>query len=139
MPVDYGNAENIAAPIRDRPIMAAISKGLKCKCPNCGEGNLFRKYLKVAPACDACGENLSHEKADDLPPYITISIVGHIVVTLLMIVEAHFDLSMLAHLLIWVPLTIVLTFALMQPVKGAVVGLQWANRMFGFGSGYVPR
>ena len=139
MPVDYGSAETTVARIKDRPTMPAILTGLKCRCPKCGNGRLFRKYLKVVPNCESCGEDLSHERADDLPPYITISIVGHIVVTLLMIVEAHYDLSMLTHLLIWVPLTIVMSFALMQPVKGAVVGLQWANRMFGFGSGYIPR
>ena len=52
-----------------------------------------------------------------------------------MMVEAVTDWSMWTHVAVWVPLTIVLTLALMQPVKGAVVGMQWALRMFGFGTG----
>ncbi len=111
----------------------AVKRGVQCRCPNCGTGKLFDRWLKVTPQCSACGEALHHEQAQDFPPYITITIVGHIVVTLLMMVEANYDWSMTTHLLVWIPLTIVLTLALMQPVKGGVVGFQWALRMFGFG------
>ena len=37
------------------------------------------------------------------------------------------------HMVVWPVLTIALSVLLMQPVKGAVVGLQWAVRMHGFG------
>jgi len=119
----------------DRPkraVRPAIQRGSKCKCPNCGEGRMFDKWLKVTPVCKNCGEELHHEQAQDFPPYITITIVGHIVVTLLMIVESRTDWSLTTHLLVWLPLASALTFALMQPVKGGVVGMQWAVRMFGF-------
>ncbi len=115
-----------------RSVKDAIFKGVKCRCPNCGEGRLFDKWLKVTPQCSQCDEELFHERAQDFPPYITISIVGHIVVTLLLIVESNFELSMNAHLMIWIPLAFILSLAIMQPVKGGVVGMQWALRMFGF-------
>lgn len=116
-----------------RPIRPAVTRGLKGLCPQCGKGRLFGRWLKVKPSCDHCGEELHHERAQDFPPYIVIMIVGHVVVTLLMIVEANVDLSLAAHLAIWIPLTCAMSLALMQPVKGGVVGLQWALRMFGFG------
>ena len=123
----------ITAPqAEDRSVKDAIIKGIKCRCPRCGEGRLFNKWLKVTPECTHCGEELFHERAQDFPPYITISIVGHIVVTLLLLVEANFELSMNTHLMIWIPLAFVLSLAMMQPVKGGVVGMQWALRMFGF-------
>ena len=75
-----------------RSVRNAILTGVKCRCPSCGEGRLFDKWLKVTPVCNACGEELFHERAQDFPPYITISIVGHIVVTLLLIVEANIEL-----------------------------------------------
>ena len=84
-------------------------------------------------ACKHCGEELHHERAQDFPPYITITIVGHVIVTLLMIVEARTQWSLTTHLLVWIPLATVMTLGLMQPVKGGVVGMQWAVRMFGFG------
>ena len=119
-----------------RPVWPAIVKGLKNRCPRCGEGKLFGKWLKVNPQCSVCEQELYHERAQDFPPYIVIMIVGHIVVTALMIVEARFDLSLQTHLFIWIPLTIVLALLLMQPVKGGVVGMQWAVKMFGFGEGF---
>ena len=123
----------ITAPqAEERSVRDAIVKGVKCRCPKCGEGRLFGKWLKVTPECSHCGEELFHERAQDFPPYITITIVGHIVVTLLLIVEANIELSMTTHLMIWIPLAFALSLAMMQPVKGGVVGMQWALRMFGF-------
>ncbi|MDD9909983.1 MAG: DUF983 domain-containing protein [Ahrensia sp.] len=119
--------------IEKRPVWPAILKGLRGKCPRCGEGRIFHKWLKVSQQCSVCGQDLHHERAQDFPPYVVIVIVGHVVVTALMLVEARTDWSMTTHLLVWIPLTVVLTLALLQPVKGGVVGLQWALKMFGFG------
>jgi len=116
----------------DRSLMRAMGRGFMCKCPNCGQGKLFRKFLKVADSCDACGEEYHHHRADDLPAYLVIVIVGHIVVGAFMGLENVFQLSTWQHLAIWVPITLVMTIGLLQPVKGAVVGLQWALRMHGF-------
>ena len=110
---------------------------LRLVCPRCGNGKLFGKWLKVNPQCSECGQELHHERAQDFPPYIVIMIVGHVVVTALMIAEANTDWSLTTHLLVWIPVTIVMSLLLMQPVKGAVVGLQWALKMFGFGDHYV--
>jgi len=93
---------------------------------------MFNGYLTVAEACDACGEDLSHQRADDAPPYFTITIVAHIVVPLMLIVEMTWHLSNTTHLAIWLPLTAILTLGLLRPIKGAIVGLQWALYMHGF-------
>ena len=62
----------------------------------------------------------------------TCALPIYIVVTLLLIVEANIELSMNTHLMIWIPLAFALSLLMMQPVKGGVVGMQWALRMFGF-------
>ena len=111
----------------------AVRRGAAGRCPSCGGGRLFPRFLKVAEACDACGQELHHHRADDFPAYLVIVIVGHIVVTAFLAVEAAYELSMTAHLALWVPLTVILSVALLQPVKGAVVGMQWALYMHGFG------
>ena len=118
------------------PPVDPVQVGLRGRCPRCGEGKLFGKWLKVNSQCSVCEQELHHERAQDFPPYIVIMIVGHIVVTALMIVEARVDLSLQTHLLIWIPLTVVLSLLLMQPVKGGVVGMQWAVKMFGFDEGF---
>ncbi len=116
-----------------RPLWTAIKRGFMCRCPNCGEGRLFKSFLKTADSCERCGEEMHHHRADDLPAYLVVVIVGHIIVGAFMGVEATSTLSTWQHLAIWVPLTIISALALLRPTKGAVVGLQWALYMHGFG------
>ena len=95
---------------------------------------MFRAYLKVNASCPVCGENLSHQRADDAPPYITMLIVGHIVVAGVLAAEDFWPNSPLwLDALIWLWITFALSLALLPRVKGALVGYQWALRMHGFG------
>lgn len=121
-----------AAARPERNLWSALWRGARCRCPNCGEGRLFSSYLKVAPTCARCGEALHHHRADDAPPYLTIMVVGHIVVPLLMWVELRYEPVLWIHFALWLPLTLGLCLALLPPIKGMVVGLQWALRMHGF-------
>ena len=115
-----------------RPIFASMLRGAAHKCPACGVGAMFRRYLKVADACPHCGEELHHHRADDAPAYFTIVIVGHIVVGLVLAVEMAYRPALWVHAALWLPLTVILTLVLLPSVKGALVGLQWALRMHGF-------
>ena len=72
----YANPARVSV-ASDRPLRPALRRGLMGKCPRCGEGNMFRAYLKVADACPVCGEELIHQRADDAPAYLTILLVGH--------------------------------------------------------------
>ncbi len=116
-----------------RPLWPAIKRGLHGRCPHCGQGKLFSAFVKTVDKCEACGEEISHHRADDLPAYLVIVIVGHIVVSAFMAVEMTTFWPMWLHLTVWAPLTLILSLLLLQPVKGGVVGLQWANYMHGFG------
>ena len=116
-----------------RPLWPAIKRGLAGRCPHCGEGKLFYAYVKTVDKCSVCGEEISHHRADDLPAYLVIVIVGHIVVSAFMAVEMTTYWPMWPHMIVWAPLTLILSLLLLQPVKGAVVGLQWALYRHGFG------
>lgn len=116
-----------------RDTWRAVKRGLLGRCPHCGEGKLFKAYLKPVDACSSCGEEMLHHRADDFPAYLAIFIVGHIVVAGFMATDTWLVLESWQHLMIWIPVTIILTLAMLQPIKGAVIGLQWALRMHGFG------
>jgi uncharacterized protein (DUF983 family) len=116
-----------------RPLANAMLRGFLGRCPHCGEGKLFASFLKTVDRCAHCGEEMHHHRADDLPAYLVVVIVGHIVVGAFMGIEATSSLSTWQHIAIWIPLTIVSALALLRPVKGAVVGLQWALYMHDFG------
>ncbi len=115
-----------------RSVSQALKRGFRESCPNCGKGKLFGKFLKVAPSCTACGQEFEGHRADDLPPYITITIVGHIIVALILMVERSSDWPIWVHMTLWPSLTIIMTLLLMQRIKGATIGYQWALRLHGF-------
>ena len=118
--------------VEPRPLFRAMLRGFAGHCPNCGKGRLFSRYLKPVAACSVCGEDFTHQRADDAPPYFTMVIVGHLLVPVLLAVQLTANLSVTQHLLIWLPLTGGLTIGLLEPVKGTIVALQWALRMHGF-------
>jgi len=116
-----------------RDVGLAMRRGFFLRCPNCGKGKLFSAYLKVVDRCEACGEELFHHQADDAPPYFTMLIVGHIVVAGVLALEMSEHPALWVHMAIWLPLTVILSLTLLPVIKGCIVGLQWANRMHGFG------
>jgi uncharacterized protein (DUF983 family) len=118
-----------------RDIKRAMARGFRGHCPRCGEGRLFYAYLKVSDQCPACGAVMAHQRADDAPPYIVMMIVGHLLVTAMLLVDDRWTLSGWVHAAIWMPLAILLSLWLLPRVKGAIVGMQWANRMHGFADG----
>lgn len=115
-----------------------MARGLKGRCPACGRGPLFTSYLKVVHTCAECGTALHHQRADDAPPYFTMLIVGHVVGGGVLTLEQTYAPSQLTHLMIWIPLTLVMSLTLLPRIKGSLVGLQWAHRMHGFGEGPDP-
>jgi len=114
--------------------LTAVKRGLRGRCPACGQGRLFRQYLKVAEGCAVCGTEFHHHRADDFPPYLVMFIVGHVVVYGILQAETRFEAPLWVHLAVWPALTVALSLALLQPIKGAVVGLQYALGMHGFGA-----
>jgi uncharacterized protein (DUF983 family) len=115
-----------------RDVVQAMWRGFRGRCPACGEGRLFRSFLKVNESCAECGEELHHHRADDFPAYLVIVIVGHIVVPLVLAVETNLAPTYWVHLALWLPLTLGLSLSLLQPVKGVVVAVQWFLGMHGF-------
>jgi uncharacterized protein (DUF983 family) len=111
-----------------------MKRGFLGHCPHCDRGRLFGRYLKVVEHCAQCGEQLDLHRADDLPAYLVILIVGHVVVGAMLAFEAFGDSPVWLQMLVWPSVTLVLAMLLLQPVKGAIIGLQWALRMHGFGA-----
>jgi uncharacterized protein (DUF983 family) len=111
---------------------SASLRGFAKSCPACGKGQLYGGFLQVNPVCSDCGLELHHQRADDAPPYLTIFIVGHIIVPLMLLVEKVWHPELWIHSVLWLPLTLFLSLWLLPRIKGAVIGLQWAFGMHGF-------
>ena len=112
----------------DNRTLTGLKRGFMQHCPHCGEGKLFRKYLKVQQLCEACGHDNGQYPADDAPPYFTILIVGHVIIAPVLAFPYFMQGSPWVALLVSLPLLAVFTLWLLPRVKGAVVGLQWSIR-----------
>ncbi|MEM7710525.1 MAG: DUF983 domain-containing protein [Pseudomonadota bacterium] len=108
-------------------------RGWRRKCPNCGEGAMMDGYLKVRDECANCGQELHHHRADDGPPYLTLLIVGHIVGPAMLWVFIAYEPSPLNFMLIFGIASVVMSLWFLPRLKGALVAVQWATRMYGFG------
>ena len=117
----------------DRPLGPSLRRGWQRRCPNCGAGPMLRGYLKVRDVCPVCGEELYHHRADDGPAYLTILIVGHVMAPLLLFSFTHWRPEPLVLASVFSVGTVGLSLFLLPRLKGALVALQWAKRMHGFG------
>src|SRR5450759_5038030 len=109
-----------SASAEKRNVWTAMKRGFRGRCPRCGEGKLFRAFLKVDNNCSACGLDFTPHRADDLPAYLVIVIVGHIVVPTVLMIETNYSHPVALHLMIYLPLTRILSLLLLQPLKGTV-------------------
>lgn len=107
-------------------IWTGVRRGLSANCPNCGIGRLFRGFLTVRHRCESCGTDNTIYPSDDMPPYLTILVVGHIVVPLFMWSDRALEPDMWVQAAIWLPATLLLCLGLLPRMKGATVGFCWA-------------
>jgi uncharacterized protein (DUF983 family) len=117
----------------------ALMRGLSGHCPQCGQGHLFRAFVKVADHCEVCGEAFRYHRADDFPAYLVIVLVGHIVLPLVMFVEIAYAPSYWVHAILWTPMILLMGVGLLQPIKGMIVALQWHMGMHGFAEAKLAR
>ena len=96
-------------------------RGFRRTCPRCGKSDIFSHFLRLKD-CENCGQPLKQIRADDFPPYLTMFVVGHVVVPLLLITERTMQPSVWVHLSIWLPLSAFMIYFLLPRFKGLVVG-----------------
>jgi uncharacterized protein (DUF983 family) len=105
-----------------------IAAGLACRCPNCGEGPLFDGFLKVSPRCETCGLDLQKADSGDGPAVFIVLIVGMIVCAAALITEVSAHPAIWVHLVLWLPLSAILSMVLIRPFKGVMLALQFHHR-----------
>lgn len=106
----------------------AIWRGLRGLCPCCGRGRLFARYLRQVEACPACGEPLGHLRSDDAAPWLTILVVGHIVVPLMLSVDRYSPWPTWLAMTVWPLAALALTLIVLPRAKGVLLSVIWATR-----------
>jgi uncharacterized protein (DUF983 family) len=95
------------------------------RCPCCGQGKLYRAYLKQVDACSACGEKFGEIRADDAAPWLTILIVGHVFLPLALIYAAASTLPSWASATILSALFAGLSLAILPRAKALFIAILW--------------
>jgi uncharacterized protein (DUF983 family) len=109
----------------------AAERGILGRCPCCGKGRLFARFLKQVDACADCGEAFAGLRADDAAPWATIIIVGHIFLPLVFMVDLTGIMPLWAELTLWSGLLTLLSLALLPRAKGMMLGVLWQTRATG--------
>ena len=118
----------------EREIKPAMWRGLRRRCPNCGQGSLFSGYLKTADTCSHCGQDFTAHRADDGPSYLTILVVGHIIGFAMHFIWSAYRPDPLLMATVLTAGSVALSLYLLPRLKGMIVAIQWAKRMHGFGA-----
>ncbi|MBR0650467.1 DUF983 domain-containing protein [Roseomonas terrae] len=108
-------------------IVEGVLRGARLRCPHCGEGRLFAGFLKVRAHCEVCGEDNSVFPSDDAPPYLSLLLVGHIVFPFVFWSDKVWAPALWLQFAIWMPIIVGITLGTLPFIKGAVIGIAWAN------------
>jgi uncharacterized protein (DUF983 family) len=101
--------------------------GLKGCCPRCGEGKLFDGILSLKPRCAACGLDYAFADSGDGPAVFVILIVGFIIIGLVLWLQVNDGPPMWVYVVLFGPLTIVLSLLSLRWCKGIFVALQYRH------------
>ena len=113
----------------ERKTWLSIKRGLRLRCPQCGQGKLYRAYLKPVAACSACGEPWEEIRADDGPAWATMLIVGHLVGPLLVFFVGKPGISLWGLVAASAAAAIILCMSLLPSIKGAIMALIWSKNV----------
>ena len=105
-----------------------IAAGLACRCPRCGQGKLFVGFLKPAASCPHCGLDFRPAESGDGPVAFIVLILGALVIPFVFWIEFRFNPPFWVHLLVWPPVVLAGTLALMRPAKGLLMALHLHHR-----------
>ena len=107
------------------PSVSPLHAGFAGRCPRCGEGALYDGFLDVADGCTVCGLDYSGQDSGDGSAFFIIMIVGFVVVGMALAAEVMFAPPVWLHMVLWLPLSLILTLAMMRPAKGILIALQY--------------
>jgi uncharacterized protein (DUF983 family) len=86
----HGNDWTSAETAAGRNTGLSVWRGVRGRCPRCGHGRLFCAFLKVDDHCSVCCLDFTGHRADDLPAYLVIVIVGYLLVPVILCIEVDY-------------------------------------------------
>ena len=107
---------------------SVLEAALRCRCPRCGDGRLFRNLLEVRARCEHCDLDLAQNDAGDGAAALVILVLGAIIVGLAFWTEFHFNPPLWVHAILWPLITIPLAIVMIRPTKAGLIAMQYRHR-----------
>ena len=110
------------------PPVSPFAAGVGCRCPRCGRGKLYDGFLQIVKGCADCGLDLREQDAGDGAIAFVTLILGFIAVGLALWVEFTFEPPLWVHAVLWPPVILGATIAMLRPLKAILIALQYRHR-----------
>lgn len=110
------------------PALSPLKTGLRCRCPRCGQGPLFKGYLTVQKTCPVCELDYSFADPADGPAFFVMSAVGLIGMVGFMIFDFAVQPPIWVHFVTTMPAVILLCLLVLRPFKGWLVAEQFFHK-----------
>jgi len=104
---------------------------LRCRCPRCGEGKLFKPgfaTLSVVERCDICGLQLAKNDSGDGPAVFLIFILGFSLVPAALLIDALARPPIWVHAVLWTAAALLICGFTLKPAKALTIGIQFKYR-----------
>ena len=115
----------MAAPRRGRRRLPPVQTGLAGRCPDCGEGRLFKSFLSFVDSCAACGADFTNEDAGDGPAVFVIFIVGIFIIPMALGFHMILDPPLAVTFILWGLIIIAVCLWLLRLMRGIMFNIAW--------------
>lgn len=112
------------------PDKTPLLLGWRCKCPKCGEGDLYKPGLTLTlrDVCAVCGLDLGRNDSADGPAVFLIFILGFLLVPMALIFDAKIHPPLWVHAALWGSIALGITIGALRPLKAYIIALQFKHR-----------
>ncbi|MBI1300744.1 MAG: DUF983 domain-containing protein [Alphaproteobacteria bacterium] len=84
--------------------------------------------IELRAHCEKCGLDFTKNDSADGPAVFLIFILGFSMVPIALVLDSIYEISLLAHAILWTIIALILTVGSLKPLKSYIIALQYKHR-----------
>lgn len=121
------NEDEFGPPPQHGRLWPRLWRGMKLRCPRCGQGKLFRSYLKPVACCSNCDQAWGHVRADLAPAWAAMTLAAHITVLIWHFFFWRTDMPDWQLISALAAIATFICLASLPPMKGLFMAIVWVK------------
>jgi uncharacterized protein (DUF983 family) len=105
-----------------------LKHGLRCRCPACGRGRLFKGFLTLADRCEVCGLDYSFADPADGPAFFVMMTMAIPATAFGIWIELTYEPPLWVHFVTTLPFLLLSCIPPIRPFKGMLVASQYFHK-----------